>query len=285
MQDRKSNEIDLLTLFYSLAYNIKKHLIMMLIIVVSCCVLFFGYSFVPRQKYQSKMILTSGILSFSYAKELTADLNLLLREREFKRVAQKLNIPEQVVENITSIEVEPVYEEKSVPLKENEKTNLILKATALNTETFDYLEKGFVYYLENNNYVKVRVDQQKKYYQEVEARIEKEIADLENFKDQIAKGAFFQKVQGNVMFDPTIVNTKIIELTKEKIRAAHSLELSNNIQVIESFTAYSQALWPRKSTAILLGVVVGMFISLSILAFKAITYGIKMYEATKGAGS
>ena len=44
-----------------------------------------------------------------------------------------------------------------------------------------------------------------------------------------------RKRKGNVMFDPTIVNSKIVELTKEKITLQNNLALVNSVQVIEGF--------------------------------------------------
>ncbi len=49
---------------------------------------------------------------------------------------------------------------------------------------------------------------------------------------------FFKATDGNVMFDPTAVNSKIIELTKEKINLQNALALANSVQVIEGFTKF-----------------------------------------------
>ena len=70
------------------------------------------------------------------------------------------------------------------------------------------------------------------------ASVDKEIKDMEQLKARIANGEFFQATKGNVMFDPTTVNSKIIELTERKIDYENKLQLSNSVQVIEGFTRF-----------------------------------------------
>ena len=50
----------------------------------------------------------------------------------------------------------------------------------------------------------------------------------------------FREAKGNVMFDPTIVNSKIVELTKEKITLQNSLALANSVQVVEGFSRFER---------------------------------------------
>ncbi len=108
-----------------------------------------------------------------------------------------------------------------------------------------------VHYLENNEFVKIRVEQNKNYLKQMLAKLEQEIKDMEEFKLKIFNGEFFQSAKGNVMFDPTIVNSKILELTKEKINLQNNLALANSVQVIEGFTTFERPSSPKLSISLM----------------------------------
>ena len=78
------------------------------------------------------------------------------------------------------------------------------------------LQKGLISYLENNEFVKTRVNQKKDYLKQTISKLEQEIKDLEILKSDVYSVNFFKKANGNAEFDPTTINSKIIELTKRK---------------------------------------------------------------------
>ena len=113
------------------------------------------------------------------------------------------------------------------------------------------------------------------------AKIYEEINDMDAFKEQIVSGSFFRSAQGNVMFDPTNVNSKIMELTKEKITMQNELELVNSVQVIEGFTKYERPVRPRLSVSLISGSFVGLVFVSILIAFKSIRRILQMADAAK----
>jgi hypothetical protein len=81
-----------------------------------------------------------------------------------------------------------------------------------------------------------------------------------------------------MMFDPTVVNTKILDLTKEKIRATHSLELSNNTQVVQGFVAYSLYAWSKPLITLLTGLAFGVCASMGLVVILEFKAALKAYE-------
>ena len=113
------------------------------------------------------------------------------------------------------------------------------------------------------------------------AKVDEEIKDMEMLKGKIISGEFFQRTQGNVMFDPTTVNSKILELTKERINLQNNLELVNSVQVIEGFTKYQRPVRPKLSLSLISGSFVGLvFVSL-LIAFKSVRRILRMADAAK----
>ena len=127
----------------------------------------------------------------------------------------------------------------------------------------------------------MRVEQNKKFMKQMLAKMDEEIKDMEAFKEQIVSGSFFRSAQGNVMFDPTNVNSKILELTKEKITMQNELELVNSVQVIEGFTKYERPVRPRLSVSLISGSFVGLVFVSILIAFKSIRRILQMADAAK----
>jgi hypothetical protein len=112
-------------------------------------------------------------------------------------------------------------------------------------------------------------------------KVEEEITDMEAWKERISSGAFFQSVKGSVMFDPTTINSKILELTKEKITLENSLALVNSVQVIEGFTVFEKPTSPRLSVSLISGSLVGLTFVSVLIAFKSIRKLLRMADAAK----
>ena len=91
------------------------------------------------------------------------------------------------------------------------------------------------------------------------ASVEREIADMQSFKVKISSGEFFQSNKGNVMFDPTSVNSKILELTEKKIGFENELQLSSSVHVVDDFTRFQKQVRPKLSLSLVAGSFVGLF--------------------------
>jgi hypothetical protein len=162
-----------------------------------------------------------------------------------------------------------------------EPERFIIKADVLDQDILPELQQGLIYYLSNNEFVKVRVEQNKAYLRQMLAKIDDEIKDMESFKERILNGDFFQRVQGNVMFDPTTVNSKILDLTKERINLQNNLELANSVQLIEGFTRYERPVRPRLSVSLISGSFVGLLFVSALIAFKSIRRILKIADGAK----
>jgi hypothetical protein len=75
---------------------------------------------------------------------------------------------------------------------------------------------------------------------------------------------------GVPLLDPTTINSKIIELNKEKINFQNSLEIVNSVQVVESFTAFKKPVSPRLSIHLMSGALLGLFSFTVFMGLKSI---------------
>ena len=271
------DDIDLLALFLKTINIVRSNFWIILSFFLIGSLLGVSYYYFTNKIYQSSLVISSGSLTKSYAETLVENLNRQRRESNIQALTNSLNVSEQTARGLDRLRIQGVSEIED--LKESDK--FIITAEVYNPEVFKELQNGLIYYLENNQFVKVRVEQNKKFMKQMLAKMDEEIKDMEAFKEQIVSGSFFRSAQGNVMFDPTNVNSKILELTKEKITMQNELELVNSVQVIEGFTKYERPVRPRLSVSLISGSFVGLVFVSILIAFKSIRRILQMADAAK----
>jgi hypothetical protein len=270
MGGEKNDEIDLVELLLKGIGIIRANLVLIVSFFVLGSLLGFGYYYSSKKIFENKMLISSEILTESYCKSLIADANRLIREGNYQALSEQLGVPEKIAREISSIAVKsPLTNEIEIG-KESDRKFFHITLEVYDQEVLVELQKGLTNYLENNEFVKARVNQKKDYFQQTIAKLEQEIKDLEILKADVYSGEFFKKVNGNAEFDPTTINSKIIELTKEKINLQHSLELVNSVHIVEGFTRFQKPSKPKLSLSLVAGSMVGLFFVGALIAFKSI---------------
>jgi accessory gene regulator protein AgrB len=277
-QPLNSDEIDLLELLARIVISIKSNfkLIVGAFIIGSLLGLAY-YQFVPKS-YESRMLISSEILTESYSKTIAEDLNKLIRERNIESLSSKLKITPKEALALGKLEVKNAIE-KADGRKEEEKNYLTISCQTSNNSIWPSLQNGLINFLENNDYVKIRVEQKKKYFTQVIEKIDKELVDLNELKSRIANGQITQSSKDNlILFDPTTVNTKILDLNKEKINLQNQLEIVNSIQVVEGFTVFEKPIGPKLSISLSAGASFGLFFVILIIGFKSLRKIVSLSE-------
>jgi hypothetical protein len=218
--------------------------------------------------YESKMIVSSSILTDSYVKVMFENASKYLRQGDSDVLAEQLHVSPTTARAISSLEIENLSSTLSNSSKENER--FLITAEVYDMKILPELQKGLVTYLETNDFVKVRVEQNRALYKEMLKTVEKEIQDMGELKRKISSGDFFQAAKGNVMFDPTTVNSKIVELTEKKIGYQNSLQLSSSVQVIDGFTNFKRHSKPKLSISMISGATSGLMLAGLIIFYKVV---------------
>ncbi len=273
----KRDEFDLYELFLKAVEIIRANFWLIVTFFLLGTLLGLSYYYSSTKVYESRMVVSSSILTRSYAETLIDKLNRHRRELNTKALMESLNISEAAAKSVVHLDTEVVSQ-----LDESkEPERFIVTAEVLNQDVLPDLQKGIVHHLANNEFVKVRVEQNRKYLNQMIAKVDEEVKDMEELKGKIISGEFFQRTQGNVMFDPTTVNSKILELTKERINLQHNLELVNSVQVIEGFTKYERPVRPRFSLSLISGSFVGLLFVSILIAFKSVRKILRMADSAK----
>jgi hypothetical protein len=273
----RNNEIDLVDLLLKTVITIRSNFWLIILFFVLGCGLGAAYFMTARKQYQSKMIISSNILTTSYAKVLFDNINDHLLEGEYSVVASDLKLTEDMARQIAGLEIENLTKTEGNAIKESDR--YLITARIYDNQVLPNIQRGIVEYLENNEFVKVRVSQQRTFLKEMIASLDQELNELKQFKSDLYSGKFFSTAKGNMMFDPTAVNTKVLELTQKKIEFQHMLELSSSVQMIEGLTPFSHVEKPRLITSLIAGSMIGLFAVGALIAFKSIRHLLRLADA------
>ncbi|HRK53723.1 MAG TPA: Wzz/FepE/Etk N-terminal domain-containing protein [Cyclobacteriaceae bacterium] len=271
-----NDEIDLVELLVKAVLLIKRNLVQIIIFFVVGTGLGYAYASLAPKVYESKMLISSEILTESYSEKIFETLQNLVKEQNYEDLSSKIGLTVDESKSVSKIKIESALKDK--PQKEEEKRFFLITVELTDQSIQPKLQNGLIQFLQQIDFVKVRVEQRKKYYSDLIKQIDTEIQSLEEFKSKIYDGNFFQNSKGNVMFDPTTVNSKIVELTKERINYQNALETANSVQVVEGFTQFDKPIWPKKSVSLAAGASLGLFLVGIMIAFKSIRKLVRFAE-------
>jgi capsular polysaccharide biosynthesis protein len=264
-QDNKqiisNDEIDLLLLASKVVDLFKRRykILILSLIIGSGMGLSSYYSQKPL--YKSTLIGNSEILRNEYVTLLFKNLNDLLKEGNYVSLASYLKVSEENAKNIVKIEASPVV------LKEVKDDKLVntfqIDVITLDPMQLDTIQKGIIFYIQNNDFVKKRVNLQRSFMQNMIAKMELEINEMGAMRDAIFKG------KGNgeriTLMDPSSINNSIVNLYEKKLTLQNAIETLNQVLIIQNFIKYEKPVSPKISIYVPAGISTGLIIGCVII--------------------
>jgi len=277
-QSLNSDEIDLLELLARIVISIKSNFKLFVGAFIIGSLLGLAYYQLVPKTFESRMLISSEILTESYSKAIAEDLNKLINEKNIETLSSKLNLTPTEALALGKLEVKNAIE-KADGRKEEEKNYLTITCQTRDNSIWPAVQSGLINFFETNTYVKIRVEQRKKYYTQVIEKIDKELVDLNDLKSRITNSQVTQSNKDNlILFDPTTVNTKVLDLNKEKINLQNSLETVNSVQLVEGFTVFEKPVSPKLSISLVAGSSFGLFFVALLIAFKSLRTIVSLSE-------
>lgn len=215
--------------------------------------------------YESSMMLRSDILTEAYSETLTDNLKRLIEERNDALLSEKLSITAEEASHLVDIKVESV-EEASTPVGAVKNIIFLISVEITDNGILENLQAGIVNFLENNEFVKKRIDLRRKRFEALVSQVNIEIKEIDSLKKRMNEGIIYNQQGANlVVLDPSNVYEKALSLFKEELTYQENLELIDSIQLIEGFTAFKNPIAPRLSISGGSGLLVGLFLALIIV--------------------
>jgi uncharacterized protein involved in exopolysaccharide biosynthesis len=172
-----NDEIDLLELLARAVLVAKRNATTIILALVAGTLLGSGFYLAAQKVYESKMILLSDILTTSYSGRITESLDRLIMESNTKVLSERLKMSETDAAQISNIRIESVKVEKTPSEKDSD--IFIVTVRVYDNGILPELQEKIIAYLRNNEYVRIRVENKKKYTEEMIKKIDEELLALE----------------------------------------------------------------------------------------------------------
>jgi len=280
------DEIDLGILLLKIVKSISKYKLIIFLSTIVGIGLGIGAYQLQTPKYESDMIIQSSILTEAYSNTLTETLERLIKEGNTALLSEKLSLSIDQSSFISSIQVESISETGAT---EDATKNRIFKIHVETTSNaiLKDLQFGLISFLENNEYVKKRVNLSKNRLEKLISKVGQEIKEIDSLKTQINQNLLSQKSGSNnlVILDPTTVYSEALTLYKDEIGYQNSLELSNSIQLIEGFVAFKKPASPKLSISIVIGLFLGFLVAVGFIIFKELNSYLRKLDQEISANS
>lgn len=262
-----SDEIDLTDLLSWCINLLNKNRLLIIVcfaITIAGSIVF--YLKMPRV-YESKMMLRSDILTESYASRLAVNIRELIDDRNYNLISKMLYLSEGEAGHLVQIKIESALQDKAPVPEESQRLFLLITVEVTDNSILPKLQSGLVRFIEENEFVRVRVEQRKKYFGELVNKIGEEIEKLEILKEKISAGTF--KSDGNtILVDPSEPFLKTVELYEQLFEYKEKLELVSSTHVVEGFIPLNRPVKPRLSLSLGAGLLAGLLLSGFLIFFR-----------------
>ena len=260
------------------------------------------YSEVLKKDYfKSAMVLSCDYLNTKILENTIDKFNLLAKEKDTEGIQEELHIDSATAENIQKFEFRPFVSEDDVVEMEvlreqlnnvtGDKKELVEKVidrleienkNAYEISVFVYdpgsvkpLETALVNYFRNNNYIKGRIESNRRNLENRKAKLQAELRKLDSLKVVLFQNyqSLSQKSRGsnNVVVggeeglsNPLEVFTADLELHEELQAVQRQLDLNPDFEIVDGFTSFkepeSASLADILAISLLLSIIIGYLI-------------------------
>ncbi|EMR02975.1 hypothetical protein [Cesiribacter andamanensis] len=272
-------------------------------------------SFEPH--YSSQLILSSRFYSAEMLNTSILELNQLAEEGNTELLAQKLKLSPQQAASIRTITSMPVTTSEDIVemqgllqlIEQNGTTklnpaqmealrerltntfyNFRIVVTVYDIAFLDALELGLQHYLQENDYIKRRIDIEQENLTAFRTKLLKEQEQLDRLKS--IQADFYRSISetgrtgsNNVVFgnpesasDPLNVYMQDINLSREVMATTKKLELNRALEVVTGFTPYGNPASLSLKGQLLLGAALGLASAYLIIFLIGINQALNRYE-------
>ncbi len=235
-QGEASEDIDLLLLLERFIAFLKKY--RWIFIVAVLCGLLSGYLFYRAiaKTYRSRMVVHSFFLSNQEHLQIVSNWNNLLKQKEYKILADAFNCPENILHGVKQLKAKEIQQ----VFTPNNPNGFTIDVLVTNNNVLDSLQAGIVYGFENNEYIKERLAVKRASLQELITKTSEEIKKLDSTK-KIMEGIIGGKghSSSSLIVDGSSINRQLIEMNEKLLVFKEGLQFTNAVQVIQSFSKFN----------------------------------------------
>ncbi|MEM6523596.1 MAG: hypothetical protein AAF693_07385 [Bacteroidota bacterium] len=262
-----SDEIDLGDLLLRIVNILSRNKVLILIFIGVGGGLGFIHKTLKSPVYDSSMMLQSDILTEAYSETLTENLKKLIEQGNHILLADKLYIDEDQASQLVDIKVEGV-EGASGPEGAVENFIFLISVETKDNAILEDLQRGIIKFLENNEFVKKRIDAKRSRYNALIDQMKAEGNEMDSLKGLVNKQLMTGESNNLVFLDPSNIYEQALRTYKEELSYQEQLTLIESIQLIEGFIAFERPIRPRLSISLASGVGLALLLAIGTIFLK-----------------
>ena len=228
------------------------------------------YWFSPKT-YESKMIIQSDILSESYSLRLAENLSTHIKDKDHDYLSTKLKLTPEEAAQLMDFKIISALTPMSQQMEEKNKIIVIISVRVSDNAILPKLQEGIIHYLSSNDYIKKRVEENRKLHEKMIAALDREHKMLDSLKSRISNGKFSGAKVGDVLIMDLAGLYKVsADLFERKFSTERALATVDSVQIIEDLTPYSKPVWPKLSVVLLTSLILAAIIITIIISLKSL---------------
>lgn len=265
----ESNDIDLFYILRQIVHFFKASFkILATAFVVGVLLGVVHYKITPPV-YTSTLIAYSINLPQTKVDELTNELQIMIKERDYQQLANTLKLPLELAEKIKKMEIvhtgnleERLSEEQSMFMN-----SFGLEVAVTDQRILEDVKNAFIEFIGNNKFVKKKMELYTTSIEKNLKIVEEEIRYVESMKNNLQAILANNNTKANLFIsDIGSLSARLLDLQIAKVNLQNKLELTRtDITVVKDFVKFKKPSSPKLSYSLAGGVTLAMFVTLFVL--------------------
>ncbi len=264
----EEDEIDL----YELYLTLKKRKWTVIVTTLVFLIIGLIYSLLAVPRYESKFLVSArGIeVSSEEVKQAVENLNDLIKNGDFERVADELNLSKKEVAEITEIRVERSR-------RSSDSKNFPISVEVTDPELIGKLSKGIPQFLNGLPSVRESLESKRMKLKEQEKALEESIRRLEGFRKEIIRGK--GKDLGFSLLD---LDAKIADLKRQLVDVRYQLNSIKGFQTTVEPVIPNKPSKPKPKLILAVSLTSGLFLGIFLAFFREWLENVRERHSSEG---
>ncbi len=260
----KTDDLDLISLFDRIFRFCRKYgLLVILFASAGILIGYINYKTAPK-RYSSTLLLHSFTLANTEHINIIENWNELLKNKEYSALGQRLHCDPSLLKKLNKIsaaEIQKMY----IP---NNPNGFLVEVIVTDNTILDSLQKGIVFGLENNDYLKAKLDSRRSNLTQLVEKVTLEINKLDSTKKKIDNSiSTNSEHNSSFIIDVSNINTQMIALTEKLLDYQEQVKFLNAVQVLHKFEHFNKPASPKFFKSVVLGGIAGFAIGYILSIF------------------
>jgi uncharacterized protein involved in exopolysaccharide biosynthesis len=239
-----------------------------------------AYKLIPNT-YKSRLIIQSAYLPNPEHIQIISNWSQLLKKKQYDDLAEILHCRKEILptlKKLSATEIQKVF-------TPNNPNGFYIDVDVTDNAVLKELQEALVYGLQNNEYVKLRVESRKNNLRFLIDQVSAEIAKLQSNKEEIenilkGKG----KSSSSLIVDGFNINKQLIEMNEKLIGYKEDLKFANAVHVLQSFIPARKPSDPKLISLLAIGLILFTGLAYLIALFTSVNQQLKKRRLENSVG-